>query len=297
VYIDFNVCVLYRFHQATMPRRNRKTKLNRGKNGMGGLMVPGATQIRYTPTRNGLPYPEIWETTFWTEADYKIPIATASLTNGQVKLNSMWLPFRPSGATAFPSYTFLGPATESTLFPTGLTSMMGGSTPIYETMQCIHSRIKLRWNGSNSGNNVMAVIVPAFNTASLTDVYKARTYPFAKQGSFNVSKPNTNVDKDGWMTHECNPYELFGFNKIQASADDAVQSTIASDPPYTLWWWIFLQSNDQDVSATTASTLQVRLEQRVRLSNYGTPPVTVNESVGSTESKISCGCCQHKRPP
>lgn len=260
------------------------------------MVVPAVT-VRYTPTRNLNPYPEIFETTVYTEADYKIPIATASLTTGLVKLNSVWLPFRPGGSSAFPSFTFLGPATESTLMPTGITRLLGPSAA-YSSSQVLSSRLSMKWSGASTANNVLCVMVPDLNTASIADVYHARTSPFAKQGTFSVSKFNENTGRDGYLSHEVSPYEILAFNKQQSEADFEADAALANnDPAITQWWWIYVQTADQDVTSSTAATLQVRLQQRVRLSNYVNPVVTVRQPGHEiVEVKTSCDCT-HKRPP
>ncbi len=197
-------------------------------------------------------------TTFVCEADYKIPIATASITTGAVKLNSPWLPFRPGGSSAFPSFTFQGPATESTLMPTGWTNLTGVN--LFQYNKVLRSRIELRWNGSNSGNNVVVTVVPALNTASFADVYSARTAPFARQATFSVSKANTGCRRDGYMSCSIDPYRLLGANLPEQKGDLQVLNGIYNaDPIVTQWWFIYFQSNDMDVSSTTASLLQVRV--------------------------------------
>jgi hypothetical protein len=219
------------------------------------------------------PLPRLYETSFWCEADYKIPIATASLTGGTVKLNSTWLPFRPGGSSAFPSYTFLGPASESTLQPTGYSTLVAGN--LYSQYKVLRSSIQIRWSGSNSGNNVTCTLVPASNVASIASIYQARTMPYAKQATFAVSKPNTGVNGGGWLTHSVDPQTVIGFTPLESKADVFSNvGGVSGDPPITMWWWIFFQSNDLDVSATTASLLQIRLHQRVQLMSLTAMPQT-----------------------
>lgn len=200
----------------------------------------------------------------WCEADYKIPISTATVTQGSVKLNSLWQPFRPGGSSAFPSFTFVGPATESTLRPTGFTDLT--SANLYQLIKTVRSDIKIRWSGSNSGNNCLAVLVPSVNTALPSDIYEARTYPFSKEATFSVSKPNDGTDRAGWMHHSCNPMTVYGLTPLEYKADiSADVASPASDPAIGLWWTLYLQTNDQDVTSTSASTLQIRIRWVVEL--------------------------------
>lgn len=199
-------------------------------------------------------------------------IATASLTTGAVKLNAPYLPFRPGGSSAFPSFTFLGPATEATLQPTGYSTLV--SANLYQNYKVRKSSISLKWNGSNSGNNVTVTVVPALNIASFSSIYNARTAPFAKQGSFSVSKPNTNCGADGWFHHSIEPLRLYGASRAEAKADLFIDSGAYNlDPSVTQWWFIWFQSNDLDVSSTTASLLQVRVRYEVELMTLTQLPV------------------------
>jgi len=253
----------------------------------------GPNSLVFQPKGFGQPLPRNFITEFWCEADYKIPIATASLTLGNVKLNNFEKPFRPGGSTAFSSYTFLGPATESTLNPTGFTTLC--SPTLYTEWKVLKSTIRIRWNGSNSGNNVTCTVVPASNTTSIADIYEARTMPFAKSCSFSVSKANTGVAKDGFFTHSIDPGVLSGFSREQ-KAGDVFDSTGSPglDPAVTQWWRVFLQSNDLDVSSTTASLFQVRVHyvaQLYRVANLphllSTPEI---EHKCQMEGQTCCKC-------
>lgn len=227
----------------------------------------------YHPRDYGLPLPKTFRTEFRCEADYKVPVATAAITGGAVKLNSVWLPFRPTGATAFPSFTFLGPATETTLMPTGATSLINGN--LYSSSKVIRAEMKCRWNGTSSGNNVIFTIVPALGGTSFSDVYHARTYPLARTCSFSVSKPNENVGKDGWFRYSIDPYRIYGYTNAEAKAD--IQENSASpnsDPPFMQYWNFFIQTMDNDVTAVAANVLQVRLRWVVDLMAVDFMPVT-----------------------
>lgn len=240
------------------PRRRQQPPKVSGEGGI------DSDVITYHPTLYAQPLPRRFRVDFWCEADYKIPIAAAALVIGSVKCNSLYQPFRPGGSTAFPGYTFLGPATETSLRPTGFTNLVQSN--LYGLVKVLRSRIHVRWNGSNSGNNVMCVIAPTLNTQVPVNIYQARTVPFAKEGSFSVSKPNVGADKNGWISHEINPMTIYGLNSQEFKADiQANVSTGGGDPAILTYWNVFLQSNDEDVTSTTASTLQVRLEWFVEL--------------------------------
>ncbi len=251
-------------------RRNKKRgKSSRGprKSTQGRSGRKGGIQgdvVVYRPSLYAQPLPRRYRVTFNCEADYKIPIATAAITLGSVKANSLFAPFRPGGSSAFPSFTFLGPATETSLRPTGLTDIVQSN--LYGLIKVLRSRIAVRWAGSNSGNNVLCTLVPTLNTQVPSTVYQARTCPFARQCSFSVSKPNTGANRDGWLVQSINPMTIYGLNALEFKADiQANVSTGGADPAIQIWWNVFLQSNDEDVSATTASTLQVRLSWDVEL--------------------------------
>jgi hypothetical protein len=280
----------------------RGLKPRRGSKRAGNVQAAASAQVLiYHPGRNRMPLPPILQTEFWCEAEYKIPIATASITTGTVKLNEPYLPFRPGGSSAFPTLTFMGPATESTLQPTGASSLFG-TIATYGGYRVIKSTLSIRWNGSNSGNNIMAVVVPALNTTSIASVYAARTYPFAKQASFSVSKANTNCDRDGWFNSSISPYVLLGVDRAQAEADAYLNLGFwGSSPPLGFLWNVFLQSNDADVSSSTASTLQVRLHQVVQALNLDELPPTLRVSAERKEDPVlvqtSCSSCCCKKPP
>jgi hypothetical protein len=217
--------------------------------------------ISFNPGLYGQPLPQRFRTALWCEGDYKIPIATASTTSGVLSMNLLNLPFYPGGSSAFPSYTFLGPATEATLQPTGYSQLAGVTGPgLYNTLKIRRATIKIRWNGSNSGNNVVLTVVPSLNTNTFASVYSARTAPFARQATFSVSKPNTGVDRDGWFTYTVDPYRIIGLDRIEEKADTfLLVPSAAVTSSYGLQWFVILQSNDLDVSSTTASLFQVRL--------------------------------------
>jgi len=251
-----------------MPQRKKKMKKMRPRRrpGKRSTAISQRTLV-YRPGVYGQPLPQRFQTSFWCEADYKIPIATASVTSGAVSMNLLDNPFYPGGSSAFPSYTFLGPATEATLQPTGYSQLAGVSGPgLYNTMKIRRATIKIRWNGSNSGNNVVLTVVPTINTASYANVYSARTAPFARQATFSVSKPNAGVDKEGWFTYTVDPYRIIGLDRAEEKADTfLLVPSAATTASYGLQWFVVLQSNDLDVSSTTASLFQVRLHWDVEL--------------------------------
>ncbi len=245
--------------------RPKRTKRRQRRSG-------GAQSLSFNPGQYGQPIPRNYRTQFWCEADYKVPIATASLTSGAVNLNNPVFPFRPGGSSAFPAFTFLGPATESTLLPTGFSSLTSGD--LYSTFKVLKSTFRLRWSGSNSGNNVIVTVVPCLNTLVPSDVYHARTFPFARQATFSVSKPNTGVGRDGYMTCSISPARLFGMSPVEGKADLSILATIGTSPAVQFVWAVFFQSNDLDVTATSASLLQVRVHYDVELESVTQMPVT-----------------------
>lgn len=197
------------------------------------------------------------------EADYKIPIAAASITSGAVKLNSPWLPFRPGGSSAFGSYTFLGPATESTLLPTGWSQLANSN--LYRYVKVTRSTIRIRMGGANSGNNTVLTVIPTLDVTSFATIYTARAAPLAKQATFSVSKPNTGVGAGGWFTYSVDPYVLIAATRAEAKGDLSVTGEFNNDPLEVLWWFIYLQTNDLDVTATSASLFQIRVSYDVEL--------------------------------
>jgi len=224
----------------------------------------GVNSIVFHPGRFQQPVPRVFRTEFYCEAEYKIPISTATITQGSVKANSLFAPFRPGGSSAFPSFTFVGPATETSLRPTGFTDLTQGN--LYQSIKTIRSDIAVRWNGSNSGNNCMAVLVPSLDTNLPTSIFQARTMPFMKEGTFSVSKPNTNCDKAGWLRHSVNPMTVYGLTPLEFKADvTANVTTPTTDAAIGVWWTLILQTNDEDVTSTSASTLQVRLHWIVEM--------------------------------
>jgi len=138
----------------------------------------------------------------------------------------------------------------------------------------MHAEMKCRWNGTNSGNNVIVTIVPALGGTSFSDVYHARTNPLARQCTFSVSKPNEGVGRDGWFRYSINPYRIYGYNSAEAKAD--LQENAAnpnSDPPFMLYWNFFIQTMDNDITATAANILQVRLRWVAQLMAVDAMPV------------------------
>jgi hypothetical protein len=249
-------------------RKNKTNKTKARKRKGKQRVTPGAQVIKHTPN---LPIPERIRTRFYCEADYKIPVSTASITSGAVKLNSPWLPFRPGGSSAFSSYTFLGPATESTLLCTGWSQLTNAN--LYLFNKVVRATIKIRIGGANSANNVTLTVVPAFDIASFSSIYTVRAAPLARQATFSVSKPNTGVGRDGWFTYSFDPYMLNAATKAEAKGDISLAGSYNLDPILVNWWHIYIQTNDLDVTATTASLVQVKVEYDVEL--YGLTQMSV----------------------
>jgi len=260
------------FQDTRMPNKahKRKNKKRNNRRRKSGGVQKG---IVYHPRDFKIPLPVNYRTEFWCEADYKVPVATAALTGGNIKLNSLFLPFRNGGSTAFPSYTFLGPATEATLEPTGYSTIM--SSTLYQYSKVLSCELKLRWNGTNTGNNVILTVVPAEDGTSYSDVFHARTGPFAREYTFNASKPHENVARDGWATYRISPYRVLGLNRTEAKADlFRNQATALADPLDKITWYVFVQTQDNDVTSSSANVLQVRLHYFVELEGINVMPVT-----------------------
>lgn len=264
-----------------MPKKRRRNR-RRGQAG------PSAQLLRFTPN---LPFPESVRTTFFCEADYKIAIATASITSGAVKLNSPWLPFRPGASSAFSSYTFLGPATEATLLPTGWSVL--ATANLYQFYKVLRSTIRIRWSGANSSNNVVVTVIPTFDVASFSSIYTARAAPMARQATFSVSKQSTGVDRDGWFTYSFDPYKLYAATRSEEKGDlVSGGGTYNTDPLVVLWWQVFVQSTDLDVSATTASLFQVKVKYDVELFGLTQSVVTsaaLPTTLAPSETKVGVG--------
>ena len=108
--------------------------------------------------------------------------------------------------------------------------------------------------------------MPAFDVASFSNIYTVRAAPLARQASFSVSKPNIGVGRDGWFTYSINPYVLYSATKSEAKGDiTSGGGTYNADPLVNVWWHVYLQSNDLDVTTTTASLLQVKVMYDVEL--------------------------------
>lgn len=223
-------------------------------------MSGNAQVIHHAPN---LPLPERLRTSFTCEADYKIPVSTASITSGAVKLNSPYLPFRPSGATAFPSFTFQGPATEATLLPTGWSQLANAN--LYKFFKVVKSTIMVRISGTLTANNCVVTVIPSDNATSFSNIYTARAAPLARQSAFCASKPNMGTNRQGWSSYSIDPYVLYSGTRLEAKADVSLAGTYNVDPLLVAWWFVFLQTNDLDITATSASLLQVRVRYDVEL--------------------------------
>ncbi len=238
-----------------------------------GVPVGGARALVNHPRLYQQPVPPRFITSFYCEADYKIPIATASITNGAVKLNSPWLPFRPGAASAFASANFLGPASETTLLPTGWSTLC--SNNLYAAGKCIRSTIWVRINPTTGSGATSCVVFPQFNTLSVSSIYQARTLPYTKQCVFNSIKNNVGTGPGGWLRHSISPAAYIGYSPIEAKAD--IQANVFqynADCPLSLWWGVWFQTVDLDVTATVNSLLQVRVKYDVELYAPDSMPVT-----------------------
>lgn len=134
------------------------------------------------------------------------------------------------------------------------------SANLYQFYKVVRATIRIRLSGANSANNATLTVVPSYDVASFSNIYAVRSAPLARQAQFSVSKPNVGVSRDGWFTYSIDPYLLYSATKIEAKADLTSGSGFYNaDPLVNLWWHIYLQSNDLDVTTTTASLLQVKV--------------------------------------
>jgi hypothetical protein len=251
-----------------MPKKSMKNKIPRRKRVQkrrkGGVRGQGPYFLSFHPKGFELPIPRRFQTSFVVEADYKVPIATASLWNGAVKLNSLWLPFRPGGATAFSAATFLGPATEATLLPTGFSQICTNS--LYNNIKTLKSTISVRLQPTTGSGATSCVVFPQFNTLSVSDIYHARTLPYSKQAIFNSLKANVGTNRSGWLTNSIDPEQYIGYDHLEGKADIIANvSGVTADPSVTMWWGIFFQTSDLDVTATVNTLLQIRVKYDVEL--------------------------------
>lgn len=217
------------------------------------------------PGKSLSPYPQRFQTKFYLEGEYKVAIATASLTKGGVPACYPTNCLYPGGSSAFPSYTFLGPATEATLNPAGFSGLCNAN--LYQFGELLKSTIRVRLMPTTAANSCACTIMPGVGSAP-SDIYTARLQPFAKNGSFNANKPNQNQDRQGWMSHSMTPQQFAGLSRLEAKADFASLSFAYNQAPsFGFSWYVYLQTETGDVTATTASLFQVRMEWDVVLFN------------------------------
>jgi hypothetical protein len=71
------------------------------------------------------------------------------------------------------------------------------------------------------------------------------------------------------------PYKLAGYNRLESKADTVgLAALYNTDPLLTMWWQVYFQTNDLDVTATTASLVQFRVEYDVEIFGMSQMPVT-----------------------
>jgi len=146
---------------------------------------------------------------------------------------------------------------------------------MYRLGKVRRASIQLRWSGVNSGNNVLIGVVPTLDITSISSIYVARTSPFYKEGAFSVSKPDVNVDRSGWLSHSIDPMNLFGGDRLESKADSF--NTVFgfnSTGVVNFNWQVFVQTNDLDVTSTSANLFQVRVMYETEVFNLGLLPNT-----------------------
>jgi len=233
--------------------------------GMGRSGFRAAGMMNFFAPAHQMPLPPRFRTTFHVEGDYKVAIATATTFNGLLRANNPQTPFFP-GSSAFPSLTFLGPSTESTLNPTFMSVLFTAS--VYNTCRVIFSNISVKLSSSSSDNNMFCVIVPTTDFANPNDIYAARTQPWARYGVFNTGKPDEGCQRDGFLHSNLDCGKFLGMSKLQRDADLFYNVASVNTPPQVeVFWKIFCGLVDQDVTANSACTLQVRVKYTVELFN------------------------------
>ncbi len=233
--------------------------------------------LTFHPNSYNLPIPRRFRTTFVCEADFQIPMATAAVSSGVVCINDLRLPFYYGGSAGFPSYTFLGPGSGvNSLRPTGFSTICTAN--LYSYYKILRSRLMVRWNGATIGDSVSCVVLPIVDIISPTDIYTARTFPYAKQCTFSTAKGNTNTNRDGWLVCSINPRNLSGFTPTEWAADWADFTGTAVTPPSIQFVWkVFLATNDAGVTAGDNS-IQFRLISDVELFSIQKMPLTLEGS-------------------
>jgi hypothetical protein len=253
-----------------MPPKPAPRRLNRRKarsNARKASMEATTRMLVYRPGPNRMPFPPRFRTIMYCEADYSVPIATGPLYSGYFLLNWPTLPFHPGGSSAFPSLTFLGPATEATLQPTGYT-LFANLVDFYNNFKVYFTEVSVKQSAASSDNNVDCVIVPSSSVSTPSDIYLARTQPFAKVGSFNTGRPNEGCDKDGFLKARFNVAELLGLTKIEAKADTYLSaSNITSSPTAILYSHVFFQTCSLDVTANSKCLVRLRLKYEIEFWN------------------------------
>lgn len=209
------------------------------------------------------PFPECFKTRFWLEGDYKVSAATASSTGGVLAANNLTNPLWPGGASAFPSFTYLGPATEATLQPTGYSNLAGSTFYLYYKVTAC--RVRVNWQQGIAQSDVFCTIVPTLDNTKPSSQYIARTQPMAKSGTFSSGKANAGAVKGGWLSHSVTPARVLGYTREQARLDIGNFNTTVSTGPFLGFAWkFFFQTTDESVT-TGIATFRIRLEWDVEL--------------------------------
>jgi hypothetical protein len=245
-------------------QRMKNSPFNRRNNGAGRFKsaVPNQQLVTYVPRNTLNPFPQRYRTRFYVESAWAVPIAVAATFDGIVGFNDLTHPFN----SAFSALTYLGPATAATLEPTGLTTLLNAN--MYQSYKVFNSTIGLKFSSTTSSNNMLCTIVPSTSSSLTTDIYVQRTQPLARNGCFNASKPDEGCNQQGYLVNSRTVAQVLGLSQLQFDADDSLLvAGVGGGPASTIYWYIFFQAIDQDVSSATKSILQVRVSYDVELWN------------------------------
>lgn len=210
------------------------------------------------------PLPPRFITSFYMEADYKIPSATAGTFEGQIQANNPQLPFFYGSSSAFPSFTFLGPGTEGTLEPSGWSLL--ANTHLWQYYKVLKSELSVKVSAAVSTNNMSCTVIQLNNPALAMTVYNARIQPFARSANFYVSKQNEGCHKDGYLHVPFNASQIIGLSNLEAKADIGVLGDPLGLPPLIpIFWRVYLKTDTLDVTGTSAALFQCRVRYDVEL--------------------------------
>jgi len=243
---------------------NKKSKRNPQNR---ASTYPETPQLVFRPSiRSGnMPFPARFKTSMTVESDWKVAAATSSITNGYCYASNLYLPFYNSGgAVNTLPYTFLGPATASTLQYAGASSLLNST--MYQWFKILRSTIQVRFDPGPANADVEVVIVPSVNSALPSNIYSARQQPYAKTGKFSSSGNAQGLGSDGYLSHQLTTGQALGFSREEVKYD--ISDTLAiygvGTPGAGFLWSIWLQTCDANVTVG-AGLLRVRMIADVEL--------------------------------